>query len=53
MCLGQFLVIKVTAGQQIEFPNLRMERLAWRDLREFLIRIGVSKMRLILRLVLV
>lgn len=40
---------KVTAGQQIELPNLRMERLKCLVSRDFLRRMGVSRMRLILR----
>lgn len=53
ICSGQFLVTKVTDGQHIEQPKRKIWRLAILDLRDFLIRMGVSKMRLILRLALV
>lgn len=53
MSFGQFFVTNVTAGQLMELPNLRIRRLAWRDLSDFLRWIGNSSMRLILRLVLV
>lgn len=50
---GQFLVTKVTAGQLIALPNFKIKRLEWRVFKVFLTRIGVKRMRLILRLVLV
>ena len=40
---------KVTDGQQMELPNLKMERLECLDLRDFLRRMGVSRMRLIFK----
>ena len=41
---------KVTVGQLMALPNLIIERLVQCDLSDCLMRIGVSRKRLILRL---
>lgn len=53
MVLGQFLMTNVTVGQLMALPNLRIERLKCLDLSVFLIRVGVNRIRLTLRSVLV
>lgn len=52
MSRGQFLVTKVTAGQQMEQPKRRRLRFMNLDFRLGLMRMGVRRRRLILRLVL-
>ena len=52
MSRGQFLVTKVTAGQQMEQPKRRRDRFMNLDFRLGLRRMGVRRRRLIRRLVL-
>ena len=46
---GQFLITNVTAGQQIESPNLSINRFAGLVLSVFLIWIGARRKRLIFK----
>ena len=49
ICSGQFLVTKVTAGQQMELPRRRIRRLPNLELSDGLNLAGVSKIRLMVR----